>query len=207
MHGPRRISEALKSMLVGGLFVLVPLLLLVIVVAQALGLLVAIATPIADLFPSGTFDGMGAVAQVVSAAVLLLSASFVVGVAARAILAKRVGVWFETRVLGMMPMYEALKRLTLAFREVDTGRGFRAALLIAPDGASRQPAYLVEELDAGQCTVFLPDVPAGFTGSLAIVGRSRVEVLNVSLAEYTKYLGTWGLGLGNVLRRSGRLGG
>jgi uncharacterized membrane protein len=63
---------------------------------------------------------------------------------------------------------------------------------------------LVEELADGQCTVFLPGVPGGFTGTLAIVARSRVELLNISLAEFTAYIGAWGLGLGTVLSRSER---
>jgi hypothetical protein len=39
----------------GGLFVLLPILLLYLLLAEALDLIVALATPIADLFPEGTF--------------------------------------------------------------------------------------------------------------------------------------------------------
>lgn len=202
MHSTRRFAEAVKTMLVGGLFVIIPVLMLILALKQVLGIIVMIATPIADMFPSGTFDKMSPTAQFIAAVGLLLGASFLVGLLTRAIFAKRLGIWFETKLLGKIPMYEALRRLTQAFRDADSGTGFRSALLVSSDGASRQPAYLVEELEGGLCTVLLPFVPAGFTGTLAIVARSRVELLNISLAEYTRHLGTWGIGLGELVKQS-----
>ena len=52
----KRIFDFLKATAQGGLFVLLPLLLLFLLLAEVMELLVGIATPIADLFPQGTFD-------------------------------------------------------------------------------------------------------------------------------------------------------
>ena len=52
----KQLLEFLKTTALGGLFVLLPVLLLYLLLAEALGLIVILAEPIADLFPKGTFD-------------------------------------------------------------------------------------------------------------------------------------------------------
>ena len=52
----KQLLEFLKTTVLGGLFVLLPLLLLYLLLSEALGLIVVLAKPIADLFPKGTFD-------------------------------------------------------------------------------------------------------------------------------------------------------
>ena len=51
----KQLLDFLKTTAMGGLFVLLPILLLYLLLAEALDLIVALATPIADLFPEGTF--------------------------------------------------------------------------------------------------------------------------------------------------------
>jgi len=48
--------EFLKTTALGGLFVVLPVLLLYMLLGEMLGLVIGLATPIADLFPKGTFD-------------------------------------------------------------------------------------------------------------------------------------------------------
>ena len=49
----KNLLEFLKTTAMGGLFVLLPVLLLYLLLSEALDLIVALATPIADLFPGG----------------------------------------------------------------------------------------------------------------------------------------------------------
>ena len=52
----RTFIEFLKITILGGLFVLLPVLLFYLLLTEALQAIVGMATPIADLFPKGTFD-------------------------------------------------------------------------------------------------------------------------------------------------------
>jgi len=52
----KQLLEFLKTTAMGGLFVLLPVLLLYLLLVEALDLIVALATPIADLFPKATFE-------------------------------------------------------------------------------------------------------------------------------------------------------
>ena len=69
--------EFLKTTTLGGLFILLPLLLLFLLLSEVMDLLVGIATPIADLFPQGTFDE--AKFPVILALLLLIGTSFLIG--------------------------------------------------------------------------------------------------------------------------------
>ena len=50
----------IKTTLLGGLFILLPLMLLWLGLQEIAGLLIAMATPIADLFPKGPFEDLAA---------------------------------------------------------------------------------------------------------------------------------------------------
>ena len=75
----KQIIDLLKTTVIGGLFVLLPVLLLYMLLAEALQLVVALATPIADLFPQGIFAQ--AEAPVLIALILIVGASFLFGLA------------------------------------------------------------------------------------------------------------------------------
>jgi uncharacterized membrane protein len=85
----KSITEFLKTCLLGGLFVLLPLLLFYLLFSGVMGIVVALATPIADLSPGGTFDKLSR--PVVVAMLLLIGASFLFGLALRSDAMRRFG--------------------------------------------------------------------------------------------------------------------
>lgn len=97
----------LKTILLGGLFVLLPLMLLWVGLQEIGELLAAMATPIADLFPPGVFDDLTAPGVV--ATVLIIGASLILGLAARSAWLRSIGRKIEHSVLNKVPMYRMLK--------------------------------------------------------------------------------------------------
>lgn len=192
----KRFGEFLKTTLLGGLFVLLPVLLLYLLLAETLPLIIALATPIADLFPKGTFDRINF--PVLIALILLVGASFVIGLALRSAAGRRIGGWIEENALGRLPAYSALKGLTKGFVGAEEGEAFRPALLISTDG-ERELAYVIEEHGDGQLTVLLPWSPTAFAGSVKIVNQDRVELVDTNLGEFTRVLGHWGVGVRDLL--------
>ena len=188
----KRLTEFLKTTALGGLFVLLPVLLLYLVLAEALDLVVALATPIAELFPEGTFDKI--TSPVILALILIVGVSFLVGLGLRLGVARRFGRSVEHYVLDHLPMYNVLKSLTMGFSEAGKNAAFRPAMLSSPDG-SRELAYVVEDHNDGNVTVLLPLAPMPFTGSVKIVDRERIETLDANLGEFTRVLSHWGIGV------------
>ena len=195
----RQLIEFLKTTALGGLFVLLPVLLVYLILAEALELIVALASPIADLFPKGTFDEVKL--PVIMGLILIVVLSFIIGLGLRSEIGRRLGGWIERVVLGRMPMYNVLKSLTTGFRERGEDGAFTPAMVTSAEG-DRELAYVIEDHGDGYMTVLLPRAPAALAGPLRIVTRDRVEILDTNLGEFTKVLSQWGVGVHELLDKS-----
>ena len=191
-----RVMDFLKTTALGGLFVLLPILLLYLIIAEALDLIVALATPIADLFPKGTFDRINEPA--ILGLILILVVSFLIGLALRSLTGRRIKDWIERKALGRLPAYGALKNLTTAFAEAKEKDKFRPALLDSGTG-QREIVYIIEDHGDGQLTVLVPWSPTAFAGSVKIVGEDTVELMDANLGDVSRALSYWGVGLRELL--------
>jgi len=195
----KQLMEFLKTTAMGGLFVLLPILLLYLLLGEALGMIVALATPIADLFPEGTFGKVEF--PVILGLALILGVSFVIGLGLRAKIARRSGRWIERTVLDRLPAYNALKSLTTGFAEAGKAGAFKAALLISADG-EREFIYVIEDHGEDHLTILLPWAPTAFAGFVKIVDRKRVELLDSNLGDVSKVLSHWGVGANGLLGKA-----
>ena len=56
------------------------------------------------------------------------------------------------------------------------------------------PAFIIEELEDGRFTVFVPSVPTPLAGAVYILGPERVHPLNVPFTQAVKAVTRWGSG-------------
>ena len=192
----KNILEFIKTSLIGGLFVLLPLILLYLLLDEMLQLVVMLATPIADLFPEGTFERINA--PVLIGLILIVGASFIFGLALRFMTLRRLGLWIEEKVLGRLPLYSAVKSLSRGLIGAKEDAAFRPAILTSSDD-EKEIIYVIEELGDGQTTVLIPWAPASFAGSVKIVSSERIELLDASLGDTSRVLGHWGMGARELL--------
>ena len=185
----------LKTTLLGGLFILLPLMLLWIGMKEIGALLVDMATPIADMFPPGVFDNLTAPGVV--ALLLIVATSFVLGLAARANWLSNLGRKFERSVLNKVPMYRMLKVISSALVDTDSSDVDPALLKDASGGGD--PCYVIEKHADGRATVLLPWSPASFAGSIKVVQQADLETLSCSLDEYSRSLSQIGVGVEECL--------
>ena len=195
----KNFTEFLKTSLIGGLFVLLPLILVYLLLAEILQLVVAMATPIADLFPKGTFDQVNA--PVLLALILIVGASFLFGLALRSMTRRRFGLWIERAVLGRLPLYNVVKSLSRGLIGAKEDTAFRPAVFDSPDG-EREIVYVIEDHGDGQLTVLVPWAPASFAGSVKIISRDRIEMLDASLGDTSRVLSHWGMGARELLGKN-----
>ena len=194
----KQLLEFLKTTALGGLFVLLPLILFYLLLAELLQLVVVLATPIADLFPKGTFDQLNM--PVLLGLILIVGASFLFGLALRLMTLRRLGLWIERSVLGRLPLYNAVKSLSRGLVGAKEDTAFRSAVLNSPDG-EREIVYVIEDHGDGQLTVLVPWAPASFAGSVKIISSERIEMLDASLGDTSMVLGHWGMGARELLGR------
>ena len=196
----KTLLEFIKTSLLGGLFVLLPLVLFYLLLSELLQLVVALATPIADLFPKGTFDQVNM--PVLMGLLLIVGASFVFGLALRSATLRRSGLWVERSLLARLPLYNAVKSLARGLVGAQEDTAFKSAVLHSADG-EREIVYVIEEHGDGQMTVLVPWAPASFAGSVKIVGNDRIEMLAVSVGDASRVLGHWGVGARELLGKKG----
>ena len=181
----------LKTTLLGGLFLLLPIMLLWVGLQEIGGLLVAMATPIADMLPGKMFEDL--LAPGVIALVLIVAASFVLGLAAKATWLRDLGRKFESSVLYKIPMYRMLKIISGAL--IDYDNSHVDAALVKDETGGGDPCYVIEKHADGRATVMLPWSPASFAGSIKVVQQSQLEILPCTLDEFSRSLSQIGVGV------------
>ena len=187
----------LKSTMVTGLLILVPLLLLWLALGEIAGLLMAMVDPILLVIPDRFYTDV--FAPGVLAAMVLLATAFIVGLVSRSRGVTRMGASLERSVLAKMPVYGMFKSLSESFLDARSSN-FRPALVVAEDG-SATPCYVVEECPDDSAAVLVPWSPTSFAGSVKIVPRRSLRLLGCSLQEFSRALGLMGVGIGSCIGR------
>lgn len=190
--------QFLKSSLLTGLYVLLPLMLLWLGLREIGGLLAEMAEPIADMFPSRYFDDLKWPGVV--AAILIVAASIVVGTLAKLSFVAKLAGHFETKVLYRVPMYRMLKIISSSL--VKPERSDVRPAIVRDDAGGGDPCYVMEQHDTGMATVLLPWSPASFAGSIKVVPASRLEYLNCSVDEYSRSISLMGVGVEECMATS-----
>lgn len=190
------LSNFFKTTLLGGLVVVLPLLLFWVMMDEILGLIVALAIPIADLFPPETFDQLNEPSIV--AALLILGTSFIFGVAIKLEMLAKLGRWIQSATVGNIPIYRAIKQLSAGLIGAESGNGFKGGMLQNADG-SCDIIYIIEALPDDRVVILVPFAPASFTGSVKIVAAAHVRELDSSAGEVSKVIANWGVGTAEML--------
>jgi uncharacterized membrane protein len=189
----------LKTTIVGGVLFLLPLAVVLMVLGYALGLASKVAQPISDrldLQQWGDLAGVGLV-TILSALVLVL-VSFAAGIVARTYSGERITPWFESSLLGRLPQYQMLKSMTEGLAQLENARGIKPALISIEGGW--QMGYLLEPLENGWSSVFLPQAPTPMSGNVMYLPADRVRPLGITMVEAMSIIRRIGVGSGEALR-------
>ena len=188
--------QFIKSSLVNGLAILLPVVLVFLALKEIFEMLVGIATPIADLFPPGTFDH---IRETEIIAILLISGMAIfIGILSKIKAGQVLGHTIEKHTLFKIPMYRMLKSLVGAFLQLESAESFRPALFENGDG-DLEPVYVIEDRGRPRVVVLIPWAPTAFAGSVKLVRRDRIHPLDVSLDEFSLSLTHLGTGMSELL--------
>jgi len=173
------IIQFIKTTLIGGLLVILPLVLIVMLIKQGVTAIDPLLDPVISRLPSDIpFPGI--VALVIETLVLLLGC-FLVGLVFRTQIGRRITQSFESRVLNKIPGYMLLRSLTRdALGEEETIH-FKVALTEMEGGLV--PSFIIEEHPDGRYTVFVPAAPTLTSGAIYIFPRESVHLVDVPFSQ------------------------
>jgi hypothetical protein len=95
-------------------------------------------------------------------------------------------------MLERIPGYTLLRGLTGRITGHEEGATFAAALVEIEEALV--PAFVVEEHADGRYTVFVPSVPTPAAGSVYVLERARVHLLDVPFTTAVSVISKWGAG-------------
>jgi uncharacterized membrane protein len=178
--------QFLKITLVGGLLVVLPLWVSLLLLFKAIKGAIAMLAPIAKLLPQTV------VHEKVVALLLLLLICFGVGLLIRTELGKRIGDWLEKHLLGRLPGFSIVRGMVRQFAGEKEEQSFQPALVEIEEALV--PAFIIEKHPDGQFTVFVSSSPTPMAGAIYILQPERVHPVDVPLRKAMVCVTKWGAG-------------
>jgi uncharacterized membrane protein len=182
----RYVREFVVSSVVGGVLVLLPVYLAVLVLLKGMQSVVGLLRPVTALLP----DWMPAANFWAVLAILILC--FFAGAAVRTRAGRAIRERIEVSMFERLPGYALLRSLTQRLAGKSEESAWKPALVEIEDALV--PAFIVEEIDDGRLTVFVPSVPTPFAGAVYILDRNRVHPIDVPFTQAIKSVSRWGSG-------------
>ena len=187
----KTLAEFTRTTLVGGILILLPIYLAVVLILKALRGVAALIAPITAQVPAG------AEFRQLLAILIMLVACFIAGLLVRTGPGGRGIDELQRRVLEKIPGYTFLRSLVTSLGADSSTDGFAPALVELEDALV--PALIVEELPDGRCVVLVPSVPTPVAGALYILPAARVHRVNVPLSHLIRVYTKWGEGAGALV--------
>ncbi len=188
----KALAEFTRTTLIGGLLVILPFYVAVLLLAKTVKGLLGLLQPVAERVPASV-----EFRQVV-AAVLLVAACFLVGLIVRTGPGLRAKNACERALLERLPGYTFLRGLAKRLAGQSGEQTLQPALVELEDALV--PALIVEQLDDGSFTVLVPSAPTPMAGSVYILPPHRVHPVDIPFTQAIAVFSKWGTGAGEFVR-------
>lgn len=188
----KRIAAFTRTTLIGGVLVVLPAYLTVLLLAKGLQGLLGLLAPVAAQLPAAV-ELRGTLA-----AALLVAVCFVTGLVVRTGPGLRAVDAFQHAILERIPGYATLRSLVRRLSGETDDVTFQPALVRMDDGLAL--GFIVEVVDAGRVVVLLPSVPTPAAGTLLVVEADRVQALDVPFTTAFQVFAKWGSGTAAIVR-------
>jgi len=176
--------------LISGLITVVPVYLAVLLLLKAMKSVLGLVSPFAKMLPEWL------PAENILALLLVLFVCFLVGVAVRTPAGRAARERLEKSLFARLPGFALLRSLTQQL----AGRGdkvWKPALVEIEEALV--PGFIIEELEDGRVTVFVPSVPTPLAGAVYILNPERVHALDVPFTQAVSTISRWGAGSGELV--------
>lgn len=187
----RALAEFTRTTLIGGILVLLPVYLAILLLLKAFSSLMALIAPVTAQVPAA------AEFRQLLAILIVLAACFLAGLVVRTGPGGRGVRELQRLVLERIPGYKLLRSVITRLGGDETSNAFDPAMVELEDALV--PALIVEELPDGQFVVLVPSVPTPVSGALYILPAARVHRIDVPLTHVMRVYTKWGEGAGELV--------
>jgi uncharacterized membrane protein len=178
--------EFIWSTLVGGLFIVVPVYLAVLLLLKGMKSVATLVRPFAALVPDWI------PAENLLSLVAVLVVCFLVGMGVRTRAGRALRERMERLFFERLPGYSVLRSLTHRLAGDGEENTWKPVLVELEDALV--PAFIIEELDDGRFTIFVPSVPTPLAGAVYVLSPERVHILDIPFTQAVSSISRWGAG-------------
>ena len=182
----RTLVQFLKATLIGGLMIVLPIWVAVLLLLKAITGALGMLRPIAKLLPQTV------VHEDLVALGLLVLVCFVVGLLIRTRPGQHLREWLARHVFERIPGFSVVRSMARQLAGDVTEQSFQPALAEIEDALV--PAFIVEKHADGKLTVFVSSSPTPMAGAIYILPPERVHPVDVPLHKAMVCISKWGTG-------------
>ncbi len=186
-----KLKHFIKTTILGGLVVILPTVILIMLVKWLFGLVQGITNPIAGkIFP----DTVGQYWGMVLALLVILGLCFLVGILVRTQLGKWLYGVLESSFMKRIPGYTLIKETVAQFLGAKKSPFSSVALVQLFDNATMVTSFVTDEHTDGSFTVFVPTGPNPTSGNIYHVRAEQVHLVQVSVEDTMRSILSCGAG-------------
>ena len=192
----KKLLQFLKTTLIGGVFLIVPIVIVLLIFGKVVEILRILVKPIVRELPLDTIGGI-AIARLVAFAVLILLC-LVAGLIAKTQTANKLKNWIEFTILSNIPGYTILKGMTETAVGIENNNDNQIMLVNIEE--TWQLGILMDQIDEELFTVFLPGAPSPMSGDVVFVKKERLKKLDITSVEAFKIQKKLGMDSASILK-------
>jgi uncharacterized membrane protein len=187
----RNFTGFIVNRLITGVIVVAPIYLTVLLLLKAAQSLMSIMQPVAALLPESVPT------EELIALLIILFFCFLIGLGIKTPKGRATWERMEYSLFERLPGYALFRSLTQQLSGKTQDNTWKPALAEIEDALC--PAFIIEELENGRFTVFVPSIPTPLAGAVYILTSDRVHPLDVPFTQAIRTISQWGAGSKGLL--------
>lgn len=192
----KSILKIIKATFLGGILFLVPLVVLLIVVEKGYAIIQKTTLPLVNSLPR--INVLGIALQELVGIIILILICFAAGLLAKTANAKKLVQKLEDGILSFVPGYSFIKNMNENILGFESNENLK--VILVPTDAGLQFAFLIEQISEEKFTVFIPDAPNPWSGSVVFVDKKDIQDIDITQKQALACIRKLGYGSKELLK-------
>ena len=192
----KSILQIIKATFLGGILFLAPLVVLLVILEKGYAIIQKVTLPLAKNLPR--IHVLGVALQELFGIIIIIVICFLAGLMARTSGAKRLIQKLEDGILSFIPGYSFMKNMNESIMGFESNEDLK--VILVPTDAGLQFAFLIEQINENKFSVFIPDAPNPWSGSVVFVEKKDITEVDISQKEALACIRKLGYGSAALLK-------
>lgn len=188
--------KIIKTTFLGGLFFLVPLIVLIVLLEKGYVIIQKVTLPLVSHLPR--IKVLGLALEELAGIIIIIFICLIAGIFSRTARAQKLVKILEDGVLSFVPGYSFMKKTNENIMGLESNEDLKVVLV--PTDAGLQFAFVVEQINENNFAVFIPDAPNPWSGSVCFVEKKDIKEVEITQKEALACIRKLGYGSAALLK-------